>query len=32
MIVTLLLESLSKRRFCQQGRKPEISCVVIEGE
>ena len=26
------LESLSKRRFCQHGRQPEVSCVVIDGE
>ena len=26
------IESLSKRRFCQQGRQPEVSCVVIDGE
>ena len=25
------LESLRKRRFCQQGRQPEVSCVIIEG-
>ena len=26
------LESLSKRRFCQHGRQPEVSCVDIDGE
>ena len=26
----VLLESLSKWRFCQHGRKPEVSCVVID--
>ena len=26
------LESLSKRRFCQHGRQPEVSCVVIDVE
>ena len=26
------LESLSKRRFCQHGRQPEVTCVVIDGE
>ena len=28
----LSLESLSKRRFCQHGREPEVSWVVIDGE
>ena len=28
----LTLESLSKGRFCQHGRQPEVSCVVIDGE
>ena len=28
----VLLESLSKRRFCQHGRQPEVSCVVTDGE
>ena len=27
-----IVESLSKRRFCQHGRQPEVSCVVIDGE
>ena len=27
-----IIESLSKRRFCQHGRQPEVSCVVIDGE
>ena len=26
------LESLSKRRFCQHGRQPEVNRVVIDGE
>ena len=25
-------ESLSKRRFCQHGRQPEVNRVVIDGE
>ena len=28
----LLLDSLSKRRFCQHGRQPEVNRVVIDGE
>ena len=28
----VLIESLSKRRFCQHGRQPEVSYVVIDGE
>ena len=28
----LLLESLSKRRFCPHGRQPEVNRVVIDGE
>ena len=28
----MTLESLSKRRFCQHGRLPEVNCVVIDGE
>ena len=27
-----LLESLSRRRFCQHGRQPEVSRAVIDGE
>ena len=27
-----VMESLSKQRFCQHGRQPEVSCVVIGGE
>ena len=27
-----ILESLSKRRFCQHGRQPEVNRVVIDGE
>ena len=26
------IESLSKRRFCQHGRQPEVNRVVIDGE
>ena len=29
---SVILESLSKRRFCQHGRQPEVSCVVTDGE
>ena len=28
----LLIESLSKRRFCQHGRQPEVNRFVIDGE
>ena len=27
-----VIESLSKRRFCQHGRQPEVNRVVIDGE
>ena len=27
-----IIESLSKRRFCQHGRQPEVNRVVIDGE
>ena len=27
-----LIESLSKRRFCQHGRQPVVNRVVIDGE
>ena len=27
-----VLESLSKRRFCQHGRQPAVNRVVIDGE
>ena len=30
--VSAVIESLSKRRFCQHGRQPEVSCVVTDGE
>ena len=29
---TKLIESLSKRRFCQHGRQPEVNRAVIDGE
>ena len=29
---SLILVSLSKRRFCQHGRQPKVSCFVIDGE
>ena len=28
----VVLESLSKRRFCQHGRQPEVNRAVIDGE
>ena len=28
----VLLESLSRRRFCQHGRQPEVNRAVIDGE
>ena len=31
-VLVLILESLSKQRFCQHGRQPEVSRVVIDGE
>ena len=27
-----IVESLSKRRFCQHGRQPEVNRVVIDGK
>ena len=27
-----IIESLSKRRFCQHGRQPEVNRVVIDGK
>ena len=32
MFTSEVLESLSKRRFCQHGRQPEVNLVVIDGE
>ena len=29
---TMPLESLSRRRFCQHGRQPEVNRAVIDGE
>ena len=31
-MATEVIGSSSKRRFCQHGRQPEVSCVVIDGE
>ena len=31
-VVTYRIESLSKRRFCQHGRQPEVNRVVTDGE
>ena len=30
-VIRTIVESLSKRRFCQHGRQPKVSCVVIDG-
>ena len=27
-----IIESLSRRRFCQHGRQPEVNRAVIDGE
>ena len=32
VVTCVLLESLSKRRFCQHGRLPEVNRAVIDGE
>ena len=29
---SVTIESLSKQRFCQHGRQPEVRCVVIDDE
>ena len=31
-VANLILESLSRRRFCQHGRQPEVNRAVINGE
>ena len=32
LVWLMSIESLSKRRFCQHGRQPEVNRVVIDGE